>query len=418
MGNKAIVIGGLVVGVLFLAAIYRLLSLSYESGEAYPAYSSFRAGPMGTRALYDALASLDGISVQRNLSPIEKIGDGNGRMLLFAGSMISDDPESAVEALEAFALEGGRLVIAFSGEAEVSMDDDTKEGELGEDEFSGEEDSELEDPGEVEEDVETERESFIASRVSIAERWGFEYETRDFAVRVDGGHGEEVLSTSAADEALPRLLSWHSELYFGETDETWTTVYERTDVPVIMERRWGAGSIVLLSGSYHLSNEAMRVERNPEFLAWLMGNGSEIIFDESHLGVAERPGVVALAMRYRLGGVIAGLLLMTGLFIWKSVVSLAPKSDGPMHGPDTVGQGASAGLSNLLRRSVPKNDVLRMCMEEWERATPQGLRISEKARGELESVIKGIESAPARKRDPVEGYRRICTILSERKRLL
>ena len=37
-----------------LLALYQLLVLQYESGDAYPEYSSFRADPLGTLALYDA----------------------------------------------------------------------------------------------------------------------------------------------------------------------------------------------------------------------------------------------------------------------------------------------------------------------------------------------------------------------------
>ena len=54
-----------------------------------------------------------------------------------------------------------------------------------------------------------------------------------------------------------------------------------------------------------------------------------VIFDESHLGQRESPGLMTLARRYRLGGVIATLALLAGLVIWKSVSTLAPAVAAP-----------------------------------------------------------------------------------------
>ncbi len=416
MQNKATVAGALFVGGLFLAALYNLLSLQYESGEAYPPYSTYRPDPIGTSALFEALGALDGVSVRRNLAPIEKIGPGGGRTLFFAGSATTEDPESAVEALENFAADGGRLVIAFLGnEDPVEFEFGTKEKEA-----EGEEEEESGSEEDDAEEEKSERDSFIAPPVSIAKRWGFRYDTRDLPTHDPEQHGEYARRTKAADERLPESLRWHTRLYFDDADEAWTNIYVRPGAPVVMERPWGAGSIVLLSGSYHLSNEAMRSERSAPLLAWLVGRNAEVIFDELHLGVGERPGIVALALRYRLGGLIAGLLVVTGLFIWKSVVSLAPKTEFPVEAFDaaSAGQGAAAGLSNLLRRSIPGSALLRVCVEEWDRSGGYGPAQPRGAHDRIRAVVEEIDSLPRRRRDPVEGYRKIYTFLTERKRRL
>ena len=438
MENKATVAGALLVGGLFLAALYHLLSLQYDSGEAYPPYSSFRTDPIGTSALFEALGALDGLSVRRSLARIESIGPGDGRTLLFAGSTISDDPESVIEALETFADEGGRLVIAFSAdsglkkylsdkedaEADEEEDsppaDENAEAEIGSEDGTVEDESESREDSLGEDEAETDRDSFLAPMVSIAERWGFCYGTRNLWGNDIDKHGEHARRTKAADETLPEALRWHSRLYFDDADEAWTTIYVRPGAPVVMEREWGAGSIVLLSGSYHLSNEAMRSDRSAPLLAWIVGRNSEVIFDERHLGIGERPGIVTLALRYRLGGLIAGLLVVTGLFIWKSIVSLTPKTDRPAKAFDaaSMGQGASSGLSNLLRRSIPGSALLRVCVEEWDRSRRHGSAQPPGARDRLSALVKEIDALPRRRRDPVEGYRRIYTILTERKRRL
>ncbi len=225
MENKATVAGALLVGGLFLAALYHLLSLQFESGEAYPPYSSFRTDPIGTSALFEALGALDGLSVRRNLARIESIGPGVGRTLLFAGSTISDDPESVIEALETFADEGGRLVIAFSAdsglkkylsdkedaEADEEEDsppaDENAEAEIGSEDGTVEDESESREDSLGEDEAETDRDSFLAPMVSIAERWGFCYGTRNLWGNDIDKHGEHARRTKAADETLPEALT-------------------------------------------------------------------------------------------------------------------------------------------------------------------------------------------------------------------
>ena len=42
-----------------------------------------------------------------------------------------------------------------------------------------------------------------------------------------------------------------------------------------------------------------------------------VVFDEEHNGLRDNPGIASLARKYRLHGVIAGLILLAGLFVWK-----------------------------------------------------------------------------------------------------
>ena len=57
----------LLVGVLILAGLgfAYLYSLRIERGDVFPAYSSLRSDPLGTRALYDSLEQLPGIRIER-----------------------------------------------------------------------------------------------------------------------------------------------------------------------------------------------------------------------------------------------------------------------------------------------------------------------------------------------------------------
>ena len=93
---------------------------------------------------------------------------------------------------------------------------------------------------------------------------------------------------------------------------------------MLITRKLGQGSLVLSTDSYLFSNEALRREARPALLAWTLGPNRLIVVDETHLDVADRPGVATLAWRYRLEWLAFTLLLLSGLFIWRNVFSLVP----------------------------------------------------------------------------------------------
>ena len=65
----------LLAGGLMYAAIY-LFNLQFSGGEVYPEYSTLRTDPKGARLLYDSLAALPGVTVERNYRPLEFLPDG------------------------------------------------------------------------------------------------------------------------------------------------------------------------------------------------------------------------------------------------------------------------------------------------------------------------------------------------------
>ena len=97
-----------------------------------------------------------------------------------------------------------------------------------------------------------------------------------------------------AELALPDELEWHSGAILTNLDKAWRTIYARGTNPVVVERKFGSGTVVLATDSYFLSNEALRKERHAELLAWLVGPGRAVVFDEAHFGIVETSGVASL----------------------------------------------------------------------------------------------------------------------------
>ena len=181
---------------------------------------------------------------------------------------------------------------------------------------------------------------------------------------------------------------------------------------MIIERRWGDGTIVLASDSFFLSNEALRNERSASLLAWLIGPSRTLIFDEEHLGVAEDVGLVTLVRKYRLQGALAALALVALLWIWRQSVRFVPVHAGNRSSQEyVVGLDSHAGFISLLRRTVPPSKALEVCVEEWRKT----FHHDKKALATVEQAVADSTPANSRKADPAAIYQAVTRALKESK---
>jgi hypothetical protein len=210
---------------------------------------------------------------------------------------------------------------------------------------------------------------------------------------------------------LPARLDWHSGVIIKHAGPAWRTIYERDSHPVMIERNVGRGSMVISTDSYFLSNEALQKDRHADLIGWLVGSGKAIWFDEAHFGVTEASGVSVLMRKYHLEGLVAGLVLLAGLFIWKNSVSLAPPHSVEAAGRFIAGKESSAGLVNLLRRSISHEALLSTCFAEWKRSVAgTGKHSAERIR-RAEDAFASAEAKPGKEYHPLQGYRDISKIL-------
>jgi hypothetical protein len=253
--------------------------------------------------------------------------------------------------------------------------------------------------------------------ISLRDRWNVSLGYEDLPKDAEDVY-QSVLARKKAESDLPASVVWHTALYFDRPGTNWTVIYARDDQPVVIERRFGSGSLVFSADSYFVSNEALRNERHPKLLAWLAGRNPTVLFDETHLGVLEEPGVAALVRKYRLHGLGVGLALLAGLFVWKNTASFVPAYNEDVvetRNDAVAGRDSAAGFVNLLRRSIPSAEVLSVCFAEWKKAWAHG-RADLNARTErMAAIIAEEQAKSARARNPVESYRRITRVLTERK---
>jgi hypothetical protein len=427
-------LGGLAVAG-FIFGVWELMRLRFETGDIYPPYSSLRTDPLGAKAYFHSLKQLPALEVSRNYLPLKKLAETKNATVFYLG------------------VEPGFSYFAIEDENKLDEKDEQKKDSAGEKKDKKKKDktkrkiekNNKKKSGPCETCCASSDDSakplvefvrkggrLVFSLRPAGRGWCLSHELLSLALEFDFSLGVAQHSVShGADglkagwdgwDDLPKV-SWHSRLYFSELGPAWEKVLVCDHGPVLIERKFGKGSVVISTDSYFLSNEALVAERHPELLARLVGENRRIIFDETHLGVAEAPGIATLGRRYNLGGPLVVVLFLAGLFLWKNVPSFVPRDPTRIErlgGGSIAGKSSAEGLGCLLRKTIPARRLLSVCFKEWRRTAGANRIVRKTARakiaGQAETIIRNEELKLPRKQMTVAAYRNICRILSERKK--
>lgn len=395
----------------FLYGVMQLFTLGYRTGHVYPPYSSLRADPLGTKVLHEALGDLAGVSVRRNFRPLPRLDAPEPITLLYAGvARRSIWGEKELTFFESRVSSGSRAIFAFFPAEKSPQDerDRQKQEEMKKNrERAGTEkavDEKTNGKGEKKKQKDDEDSGLTFDEV--AKRWevAFDY----LPAPQDKAFKRKAVPATGVGGA--KELTWHSGLYFKDLGPEWVTLYTSEEKPVVIERKFGAGSIVLAGDSFFLSNEALRAERQPALLGHLFSGPPRIIFDEEHLGVSEQPGIANLAGKYRLHGAIATLALIAALFVWMNAVPFLPPREDPAASGVVTGKESAEGFVNLLRRTIRPAELLNVCVEEWRKTST----LSPRDRACVEEAWAAEQTRPAKERNPVAAYRTLSQTITRK----
>lgn len=447
---------GLPLLVLLIFGVFHLFSLRFSGGDIYPPYSSLRADPLGTKALLDSLAGMPHLTALRWLDPLPRLeGGGRDTTLLVLGTSpfaLELMPRRDFKELEDFMHAGGRVVIAFPplpkrpqkplserlDEEEEAARRRQKQKDAKQPESKSPPDKQAELRRKTKEAEERLPEEM--RRVELNTKWAVALDYHNLT-HDETGAVPPAEARRVSDDATtqPKTFAIRTALYFRdlgpqwrtnylrivdkavperEVGGPWRTNYVRTGLPVVVERSFGRGTLILCADSYPFSNEALRRDRQPGLLAWFIGANHRVVFDETHLGVNNDPGVAALARRYRLHGFFGALLVLALLFVWKSTspfVPPHPDDDLDGRGDLVEGKDSASGFVNLLRRGIPAGDVLAVCFAEWKKSFTHAQSHLRPRRERMEQVLQAEIARPARERRPADTYLELSRILKERK---
>ncbi len=415
---RNIILLALICGILFVVGMVQLFLLRFEAGDIYPAYSSLRSDPLGSQALFESLQRIAPDSVHRNFRPLQQAEmDGHTTLMLIGigkRGFIWARPQYD-QLLEKLAQSGGRLVLTFTPSPKSAPADEQDSEQPASD---ADEKKTTSDEGEAEEgtaDGETadcqpcdNTDNIVGAGLNAL---GFDFndivgtEWEDFADRFYG-----------AGNFLPETLPWRSPLSFNLIDNSWETLYTWQGQPVVVQRPWGDGKVVMVADSYLLSNEALRNHRYPELLAWLVKPGNRIVFDESLKGLLNQPGMAGLARQYRLYGVFAAVLVVVVLFVWRqSVIFITPVRElkSATHTAPAAGGDTSQGLVHLARQHIDAGALLPICLQAWK--TQAARNVSASRIAQVEAIVAAA-AADTRNEKQVKTYIEICELLRQGRR--
>ena len=426
------------IGAAFALGVVRLFLLRFEAGDVYPPYSSLRSDPLGSRAFYSSLEKVNSARVSRNYMPLQGFEFEQQTCFFYVGTAASGSQVISAELFKIFERltnKGGRLILSFLPVEKKPANWRMQKSFVPQEDLK---DKDEKPPGDAPKDSENPAKHPQANSatsnddhqpqtppvhyfpdksgnsVSLKDQWGL---TVAFAERASN---KAVLSgddlTSARVKSLPRTISWHTALYFDELEDSWQKIYTADGRPVMIERPFGRGSLVLSTDSFFLSNEALRSERHSELLVWLLGDSANIVFDETHFGILRHPGVMDLIQRHRFHWFILAVAVLAILFIWKNSVSFIPplKKTRSQSVKNVISdRDSTQGLISLLHRNIPTRRLLQTCAEEWQRSIqPQRWLQSDKLM-QIKSVLQKIAVQSPKSIDPVSGYQRISKIISK-----
>jgi hypothetical protein len=399
--------------VLFAVGLLELVALRFEAGDIYPPYSTLRSDPLGAKAFYDSLAALDGVSVRRNYLPQEQLlplmQGPNREALVYLGadeysqaaSLGEKKPRDYAEMLDNFVAPGGRLVVAFAPDEAAVTTSQPSAGTRSQTRPAGAH-SGANATGHTMRG--------LMAKLGASLSAGRKISAEDSPAVTD----EKALPT-AGNESLVEPLTWKSDLYFEIADKSWATILKRDGHPVIIERPFGKGSVVLCSDSYFVSNEAMLNQRRPALLSWLLGSAGEIVFDETHLGSVQETGLAALARKYNMGYVALALLIVGVLAIWRGNSSFVPRDEAlvaGLSGGEVAGKGSWAAMVNLLRTAIGPGEIMTTCLAEWNKAIGRSPTASQ--RQAIERANQVLAARGAAKEDVKVTYNELCQAVGPR----
>lgn len=364
----------------FIGGVIHIFLVRFKIGDIYPVYSTLRSDPLGTKVFYESLSRLESVEVSRNFDPIEKIFISKPTTLFFLGSKLSSYEflsEKSLKGFDGFVLTGGRLVISFFPIQELPLSENQKK-------FSR---------------------TFYSD--ALTAHWHVNFASEK--TNTDNSYPMVVQRNSNCAD-LPETMLWQSSLFFTDLHPSWKIIYTNNNHPVVIERAFGKGTIVLISDSYVFSNEALLKNRQPKFLFWCVQH-PRVIFDESHFGIRYQHGMMYLIRKFNLHGFLIAIMIVSALYIWKNANSLIEmKPDNLLHKEIKIGKDHTEGFICLLRRNIDQKKLLKICFDEWHKT------IQNKKNYVPESTVSVIRSTVnlEGESDLVKQYQKIYYILHKK----
>lgn len=329
-----------VAAVLTISLLWACLQMLQPKDSDGLARDTYGTRADGFRGLYEILEQLN-VPVERGLAP-PHASDDHSRTLSLLGpnpQLLVFEPKY-VKSMLAWVNEGGRLVVAPKQSNDVELSG-SKRDFLGEEdvlkllEISDRVSTRQQQPSEAAiSERDARRNNSWAGRDDVlGEAWDVWTRStpppRKFPVKATGS-----LAKLAADvRQIATPGGEFTTLDVGTTKPDGTIYFENENgeeclIVAAIER--GKGEIIVVSDPALFSNAIIARNDNSVLAANLLSpRGQPVSFDEYYHGLAVRGNPLFLLTRPGFAAVAVGLLLLTGMIVWRAAVYLGPPLPDP-----------------------------------------------------------------------------------------
>jgi hypothetical protein len=349
-------IPGVALITLALALVSVAIGLSLRTASKtinYPPYSSLDNGEQGLRAFYETARRLD-IPVARSYKSLSKTVGATGTLLYTQTDVDSlrEEDEKELELYERVAKPGTRLVFLINEFAEDFVSaTDPKAGKAAPNPADS---KDAGDQGLADKKKSTKIAGPKRPEETLRTRWGVELKYVD-----------RLRKKNQQDETLFGIGNRVTRHWsFSKWSDHWKPTGGPDGAVYMLERSAGSGSLVLLLGLESFTNKTLLTKVDSPRIASTLSGPRPLIFDEGHLGVADDDTVAGYARQHHLEWLLLGLLILAGLYVWRSTVSFVPALP-ENQGAEIAGREAHMALTSLLSQSIKRADLPREIIAAW-----------------------------------------------------
>ncbi len=300
----------------------------FRNGETFPDYSTLKADPLGTLALFESLQKTPNLTVTRNYSNTS-IVDLSNITIFFIGIQpnIFEMDGSLTNHIDSMLKKGNRIIVSFLDPPFYS-------------------------PSNTLPDSSDKNDVLFTHSIKFRKNFS----------------GTNNVQTT---DTILKNVTWPGALNL-QTDSTWKTIVSRDSFMLLGEKKVHSGILVALHDGYNLCNHGLRdnLKKNGSnpLIPYLLGNNTNIIFDESHHGIIKRMGISALLQKSGFTPVILFLGIWFLLLIWYIQginIKIQPTStdyNQQFAAPDS--------LQLILTSRIPAKNIVQICREEWQKSFP------------------------------------------------
>lgn len=362
--------------LLLIGLSFYFLSEKYAIGDNFPETSVYRSDAKGQSVIFETLMSLDSKHVTTYEDPLKSISKYNESLLIFNANVLLK--RKKVEAIAQHIHEGNHLLIVKSDFKKFSQQEQIEDNTQ-EDTKNSEED-EQENGEKDQKDSKLNKKDENLKRVFSEKSVGLNSSLTDKLYELVESSIVDSKSNITSNKGAVQLKSKSKDVFSKIEDSFQIEFNDLDDYPILISVDFGKGKLFLLSDHYYLSNEYFLQSKDDEFIDKFFVNNpkSNIVFDQTMIGVMVSPGIMGLVRKYHFEGVLISFVLIGLILIWRlGMEHYFTNNYGSQEKINDDKVFTEDALKVMIAKNISPSDLVSHAFKEFENNAVQKTLISQ-----------------------------------------